>query len=134
MKYEITVIVDENGKNRPRKVTVIKSEELLTVKEVKAKCLADVAVDTTKLAVTLEELWLSNSSRVKDPAADDLILSERNERVDYYLSLVTVEVPAAPAKPTKSKKAKAAAPTPVETPAEPVVETPAADATPEETI
>lgn len=146
MKYEITVMVDEKGKHLPRKVVTIESETLLTAKDVKAKCLAEAAVDTTKLTVKLEELWTGNGWKDK-AAADDLVLTERNNLLDYYLSLTPVEAaapaaPVAPEKPVKAKKAKAAEPAPaetpavepvVETPAEPVVETPAAEAAPEET-
>ena len=150
MKYEITVMVDEKGKPLPRKVVTIESETLLTAKDVKAKCLAEAAVDTTKLTVKLEELWTGNGWKDK-AAADDLVLTERNSLLDYYLSLTPVEVtvapaaPVAPEKPVKAKKAKAAEPAPAETPAvepvvetvetpvEPVVETPTADAAPEET-
>jgi hypothetical protein len=144
MKYEITVMVDEKGKNFPRKVVNINSENPLTAKEVKAKCLESAAIDTAKVTVTLEELWTGNSHNSK-AAEDDLVLSARNTQLDYYLSLAPVEAPAvptAPAKPAKGKKAKAK-PAPVETPvvetatapvAEPTVEEPAADAAPEETI
>lgn len=154
MKYEITVMVDEKGKNFPRKVVNINSENPLTAKEVKTKCLEAAAIDTAKLTVTLEELWTGNSYNSK-AAEDDLVLGARNTQLDYYLSLAPVEVPAAPdapAKPAKGKKAKAepapVEPAPVETPvvetvvetpAETVVETPAVeepatDVAPEETI
>jgi len=147
MKYEITVMVDEKGKNFPRKVFNINSETPLTAKEVKTKCLESAAIDTAKVTVTLEELWTGNSHNSK-AAEDDLVLGARNTQLDYYLSLAPVEAtaapaaPAKPAKPAKGKKAKAE-PAPVETPvvetatapvAEPTAEEPAADAAPEETI
>jgi hypothetical protein len=145
MKYQITVMIDENGKALPRKTVIIDSETALTTKEVKAKCLAEAAVDSTKSTVTLEELWTSNSWNAK-ASEDDQILGAKNTSLDYYLSLAPVEAPAipeVPAKPAKGKKAKAepapAEPAPVETPVvetvveTPAVEEPAADAAPEET-
>ena len=87
MNYQITIMTLQDRKEAPRKVLVVTSETPLTVKDVKDKCLTEVAVDATKYTVKSQELKSDSSWKSKEALADDVILDEKKRILDYYITL-----------------------------------------------